>query len=380
MKEDIPWNHQDGLLPILDTKMGVENGLVVHHHFTKSMASLEVVLSRSAMSLGSKLSILVQEGCRIIRNCSPDLQWQHKLDYLNKLMVRIKWSGYGFKVREIVAKRILAKTDNDRRNYEELGRPLYRDKLTRAQVVKSDKSTWFRSEGATTTLTVPVTEGSILAKRLREVVARVQGPRGTSVRVVERPGPPLLSGLALSNPFPMTVCPKPNCPLELSGTTCRGRCSTESVVYKATCVLCEEEQEALGVPESQRIQYQYVGETSRTVRIRSGQHKADYLKCSREGRQASVEEDTWSSFMWDHRLAKHHNNTTMDPDRDFKFDILSSFKDPMTRQITEAVFINQALETNTQTDKKGVEIPVHSLNRKFECFAPRDRNFNSNNS
>ena len=79
MKEDVVWNHQDRLLPILDTKIRIVNGQVVHHHYTKSMSSLEVVLNRSSMSLGSKMSILVQEGCRIVRNCSPDLQWEVKL-------------------------------------------------------------------------------------------------------------------------------------------------------------------------------------------------------------------------------------------------------------------------------------------------------------
>ena len=38
---------------------------------------------------------LVQEGCRIVRNCSLDLQWEVKLRYLNKLVVRIKWAGMG---------------------------------------------------------------------------------------------------------------------------------------------------------------------------------------------------------------------------------------------------------------------------------------------
>ena len=105
------------------------------------MTPLKVVLNRSSMSLGSKMSILVQEGCRIVRNCSPDLQWEIKLKYLNKLMVRIKWAGYGFKTREIVVTRIMAKINNDLRNFQELGRPLYRSKEVRAEILKTDKAT-----------------------------------------------------------------------------------------------------------------------------------------------------------------------------------------------------------------------------------------------
>ena len=214
------------------------------------MASLEVVLERSSMSLGSKISILVQEGCRMMRNCSPQMDWDSKLTHLNKLMVRIRWAGYGFGVREVIATRILAKVENDARNLRDLGRPLYRSKEERARASKVDKSTWFRKGGATTTLTVPVTKNSELAKRLRIVVAKVEGPKGTSVKVVERPGPPLLQGIALSNPFPPVNCPKEDCPLEATGSRCLGKCSLESIVYKATCTLCDAKQEEEGVPEN----------------------------------------------------------------------------------------------------------------------------------
>ena len=55
--------------------MGIRDGKVIHHHFSKKMSSLEVVLGRSAMSMGSKLSILLHEGCRRVRNCSVELPW-----------------------------------------------------------------------------------------------------------------------------------------------------------------------------------------------------------------------------------------------------------------------------------------------------------------
>ena len=70
MKEDISWNHDNNLLPILDTQMGIRDVKIVRHHFSKKMSSLEVVLGRPAISMGSKLSILVQEGCGRVQNCS----------------------------------------------------------------------------------------------------------------------------------------------------------------------------------------------------------------------------------------------------------------------------------------------------------------------
>ena len=86
-----------------------------------------------------------------------------------------------------------------------------------------------------------------------------------------------------------------------------------------------------------------------------------------------VEDDKLSSFMWDHRVDKHQGDMDIDPDMDFKWEILSSHRDPLSRQVTEAVRILQAVETNRQTDNRGIELSVNSLNRKTEIFAPRDR-------
>ena len=55
------------------------DGKVIHHYFSKKMSSLKVVPGRSVMSMVSKLSILVQEGCRRVRNCSVELPWKIKL-------------------------------------------------------------------------------------------------------------------------------------------------------------------------------------------------------------------------------------------------------------------------------------------------------------
>ena len=309
----------------------------------------------------------------MVRNCSPQLPWETKLVHLNKHMVRIRWAGYGFGTREIIATRILAKVESDQRNFSELGRPLYRNKEQRAQAPKVDKANWFRDGGATTTLTVPVTKRSELAKRLRLVVANSKGPRGTSVKVVEKPGPPLLQGIALSNPFMASKCHKGNCPLEETGSDCLGKCSLESVVYTAVCTHCEDKQEEEEVPEKDRVQYLYIGETSRTLRTRSSQHLKDYKKCRNTDWTTVSEEEGPSSFMWDHRREVHGGQYGMDPDKDFRFGVLARNQDPLTRQTVEAVRIKLAVDKGKHIDKSGNEQNIHTLNRKSEIFAPRER-------
>merc|ERR1712240_557678 len=135
MIEDTPGNHASGFLPILDTEMKI-----LFRHFKKPMALMEVVNARSAMSQSSKISILTQEASRILRNCSPDLPWGEKVTYLNKLMISMKWSGHSEKVREIVARRSLARYFTNLKNLEETNRPLYQSIQMRKDIIKDDKA------------------------------------------------------------------------------------------------------------------------------------------------------------------------------------------------------------------------------------------------
>ena len=84
--------------------------------------------------------------------------------------------------------------------------PLYRSKEERNATLKENKATWFRKQGATTAFMVPTTRGSELGRRLREVVKRIPGPKGTSIMVEERPGTPILREVAPNNPFRMESC------------------------------------------------------------------------------------------------------------------------------------------------------------------------------
>ena len=204
MKEDTCFHHGNGRLPILDTEMWMEGGKIVHSHYSKPMASMEVLLARSAMSLASKMDILVQEGGRRIRNCSLDLDWNQVIPFINKLMISMFWAKYPEEVRRMVGVRIMARRNTNLKNLEDLGRPLYRDKATRRAVPKKDKATWFRGSGATATIMVPTTPGSALAKGIRTLLLQAGGPIGTQTKVLEHPGSNIHQGISPNNPFPRT--------------------------------------------------------------------------------------------------------------------------------------------------------------------------------
>ena len=146
------------MILILDTQMAVLDGQIVHHHYAKPLASLEVTLKRSAMSISSKYNILVQEGNRRLRNMSNDIAWNQKVHLINLLMIQMTWAEYNLKDREIVARRIVAKLDSDLLSYQNEGKPYYRSKEERRETLKANKATWFRALGATSTLRAPMTE------------------------------------------------------------------------------------------------------------------------------------------------------------------------------------------------------------------------------
>ena len=77
--------------------------------------------------------------------------------------------------------------------------------------------------------------------------------------------------------------------------------------------------------------------------------------------------------MWDHKMEDHSNDLSMDPVKDFNFSILRRHRDPMTRQLEEAVRVTRALECKIHTDKKNINIDVISLNRRGETFEPNRR-------
>ena len=74
--------------------------------------------------------------------------------------------------------------------------------------------------------------------------------------------------------------------------------------------------------------------------------------------------------MWDHISEAHGGSPGTETKDAFRFEIVSSFRDPLERQIAEATRINQALNRLTLTNMKDKAMPMVSLNRRHEHFSP----------
>ena len=49
MEEDVGYNHEDGYIPILDTRMRMHGGGIIHKFYAKPMTSREVIWARSSI-------------------------------------------------------------------------------------------------------------------------------------------------------------------------------------------------------------------------------------------------------------------------------------------------------------------------------------------
>ena len=229
------------------------------------------------------------------------------------------------------------------------GRPMLRSVEDRASVVKESKDTWFRHQGATATIQVPCTPDSKLATMIKKTLMMAKGPLGTSVKVVERPGAKIHTGLSMNDPFKRESCQRRGCPYMESGRKCRGQCYKEGFVYLAECKVC-----------STSTTQVYTGESSRTLYTRCQQHLSDYRRIRNGSQGESV-----SSWIHDH-VEEHHPQVKdeFNPLTDIKWSVRSTHRDPLTRQTTEAVLIQEATETGTLTKGGGKVVHVTSMNRK----------------
>ena len=75
--------------------------------------------------------------------------------------------------------------------------------------------------------------------------------------------------------------------------------------------------------------------------------------------------------MMDHTRQFHEGH--MDVKGDYNISVLSSHRDPLSRQSTEAVRIARALKSGIHTDPRGKEVKITSLNRKGKFFSPLER-------
>ena len=172
------------------------------------------------------------------------------------------------------------------------------------------------------------TAGGLLLKRMKGVEEEVANKVDYRVRMMEAAGTPMSLLLTKNNPWGTKDCTREDCTTCAQGDENMIDCKKRNVLYESYCTLCNpgevkrgKKDEITFLREGNGI---YVGESSRSLYERTREHVADRL---------SRKEDSHQIKHW----LLDHGDLQEPPE--FKFRLIRSFKDPMSRQLSEAVKI-----------------------------------------
>ena len=271
---DLPENHPDKWLPVLDLKVRLENtGKIQHQFYEKETKNPLVILADSALSWRQKRTILTQEALRRLRNTSIDLGEEAQNLHLTNFMLKLKASGYSEKFRaEIVSSSKSAyrkMLDQDEKGIRKLYRS--RDEMLAHKAQKNKGTLWWNKntgtqKKATSILFVPPTPNGELMKMLSEREKELNKNSKMSIKILEKGGRKFKDFLTKANPFKSSKCSEEKCPLCRNTLHTRMNsknkfsCDTPNVGYNFKCTNC---------------QATYEGETARIARMRAIEHVND---------------------------------------------------------------------------------------------------------
>ena len=253
------------------------------------------------------------------------MQWTTKLEFVQDYVVRMYHAGYPAKFRQDVVKQAVARYDGMMAADRDGHHPMYRDRNWRKQHERkpkpNKKTNWLTRGGFDTVVMVPATPGGELARLFQNVVDANHGP--VKVKIQEQGGRSVNSLLQNNNPSRSKGCASPDCLACKHGRGKGGECRRNNVGYELFCDICGGDVVC------------YVGETGQNVYTRGLKHAADY-----RGRQND-------SSLWKHAQIAHGGSL----DVSYSMKVVRCFRDPLTRQVNEAVRIDNC-EAVTQLNSK----------------------------
>ena len=326
LEDDYPSKYSDRKVPILDVKVWIDDSnRVLHEYYSKPVSSKFVVHNDSAMPLRDKRTVLTQDLLRVILRCSPLLPWSSVVGHIENYMLRMQYSGYKEKVRKDVLKSAITAYENIKKEVERGERPLYRHRRwkekERAKMKRRMKTHWYKkkkkngqnketSKEYKSVLFVQPTKNSTLKKRYEETIRKSKCP----VKVVERAGTNIKRKLQKSYPFGEERCNSEEC--FVCVTEGKGNCKTENVTYEIVC-------------GKRDCEYIYIGETSRNAFCRGREHMLGLVKKDE------------NSALFKHVVENHPECVDDNAPHDYVMNVTGKYKTALTRQLAEAVKIEQ---------------------------------------
>ena len=85
---------------------------MVHELYSKDISSKNVIHAKSALPWQQKRTVLTQEILGVMLNCSEDVPWEIIVKHVEKMLVRLQFSGYTQKFRHEVVNAALNAYDD----------------------------------------------------------------------------------------------------------------------------------------------------------------------------------------------------------------------------------------------------------------------------
>ena len=229
----------------------------------------------------------------------------------NNYMRKLQFSGYDKTFRYTVAKSAINAYEAIRDQEAQGTRPMHRPKdwrrVERMLEKEEKKKTWYKRGGFDSVLFIPSTPEGKLKRMYEEIIRR----SGIRIKVIEKTGRTLKSQLQTSDPFRDPDCGRADC--LVCTTFGQGNCNTESITYRIDC----------GSENCRKNVYK--GESAHNAYTRGGEHMSRLTA-----------RDISNSPLWRHCVDQHGGEM-----QTFLMSVTGTFRnDPMLRQVTEAVQIN----------------------------------------
>ena len=328
LEVDVPSNHGDQKLPILDLKVWIEknetNGHyeIVHEHYIKDTASKLLINVNSALAWAQTRTILTQLCLRVMLNCSHNLSEDRRIELLQEFCKRMQASGYDKKMRYEILKSADVAYNRIIDSHDQGDRPMYRrrqwNKKERQKQRLTKGNNWYQGHSEESVIFVHATPGSELAKLYKQKIRE----SALKIKVVEKAGVKVRNLLQKNGIMSSSKCNADGCMICRSdkGKNCR----KSGITYKILCQHTE-------------CKFCYNGQTGKNGFSRGLEHIRDYQN-----------KEPWS-VLWTHCKSSHASM-----EQQFKMVVVDQCRNKATkRQILETVRINASDAENRMNERVG---------------------------
>ena len=321
---------------------GVKEQMKIVEDFTQSLAN-----SGHRYSFAKSVILQALTRFKTMKNRSR----LHREDPRYLPLYRNRWYDFD---RRCKIKKTLGRTWYTGKNFGDFYKQEWKRRMKRKGGRMKNKASKADTEPPSTVMFVPSTRGGMLLNMLESLESDLwkSGDATWSVKLVEK------SGKQLRHLFNLRMPILKGCPLGSGCKLCDNdavKCTCRGVVYLAECKDCHNAAVVVGgVKEELNISDSwYVGETSRPLRMRVKEH------------WSKLEDLNTDSFMLTHWMRCH--GLKMTPP-EYTFKVLGSYSDCLSRQIAEAIHIEEKGILNKRS-----EFGINHLPRLEAVKSERDR-------